>query len=33
MLYKIGDYASGSDENGNYITNWPIYDTVEYFYN
>jgi hypothetical protein len=33
MLYKIKDYASSFDDNGNYITNWPIHDTVKYFYN
>lgn len=34
MLQRVGEYAAGEDETrgGAYITNWPIRDTVEYFY-
>lgn len=32
MIQAIDEYASGSDEKGDYITNWPIRDTIEYFY-
>lgn len=32
-LQAVGEYAAGSDEKGQpYITNWPVRDTVEYFY-
>ena len=32
MIQAIDEYASGSDDYGEHITNWPIRDTVEYFY-
>lgn len=32
MIQAVDEYASGSDERGDYITNWPIRDTVEHFY-
>jgi len=32
MIQAVDEYASGSDDKGDYITNWPIRDTVEYFY-
>lgn len=32
MIQAINEYASGSDDYGEHITNWPIRDTIEYFY-
>lgn len=32
MLQKVEEYAAGFDNNGDYITNWPIRDTAEYFH-
>ena len=32
MIQAIDEYASGSDDYGEHITNWPIRDTIEYFY-
>ena len=32
MIQTVDEYASGSDSKGDFITNWPIRDTVEYFY-
>lgn len=32
MIQAVDEYASGSDAGGDYITNWPIRDTVGYFY-
>ena len=32
MIQAVDEYARGRDEDGDYITNWPIRDTVSYFY-